>query len=128
MQLKDVTPIIKAILDERNKIPLMINTERYIPNWQPNLNGNAMRGGIRKALRIIEQAPVVEAVPVRHGRWEKVQVWKDNPQTTLMCSLCKTQQPIYEHEEWKFCPFCGIPMDAQGMDVPIKDGGATDGV
>lgn len=64
MQLKDVTPIIKAILDERNKIPLMINTERYIPNWQPNLNGNAMRGGIRKALRIIEQAPVVDAVPV----------------------------------------------------------------
>lgn len=64
MQLKDVTPIIKAILDERNKIPLMINTERYIPNWQPNLNGNAMRGGIRKALRIIEQAPVVDAVEV----------------------------------------------------------------
>ena len=64
MQLKDVTPIIKAILDERNKIPLLINTERYIPNWQPNLNGNAMRGGIRKDLRIIEQAPVVDAVPV----------------------------------------------------------------
>lgn len=117
MQLKDVTPIIKAILDERNKIPLMINTERYIPNWQPNLHGNAMRGGIRKALRIIEQAPVVDTVPVVHGRWEKVQVWKDNPQTTLMCSLCKAQQPIYEHEEWKFCPFCGQPMDGGAGDV-----------
>ena len=76
MQLKDVTPIIKAILDERNKIPLIINTERYIPNWQPNLNGNAMRGGIRKALSVIEQAPVVDAVPVVrckdciHRGWE----------------------------------------------------------
>ena len=111
MQLKDVTPIIKAILEERDKIPRIIDKERYIPNPQPYHDGNFMRGGIRKALRIIEQAPVVDVAPVVHGRWEKVQVWKDNPQTTLRCSLCKTQQPIYEHEEWKFCPFCGQPMD-----------------
>ncbi len=54
-----------------------------------------------------------ELVPVVHGNWEKVQVWKDNPQTTLRCSLCKTNQPIYEHDEWKFCPFCGQPMDGE---------------
>lgn len=59
----------------------------------------------------IHELPTFDAVPVVHGRWEKVQVWKDNPQTTLRCSLCKTNQPIYEHEEWKFCPFCGQPMD-----------------
>ena len=64
MQLKDVVPIIKAILEERDKIPLMINTERYIPNWRPDHHGEAMRGGIRKVLRIIEEAPVVDAVPV----------------------------------------------------------------
>lgn len=72
----------------------------------------------------VDNAPTIDAVPVMHGRWEKVQVWKDNPQTTLRCSLCKTNQPIYEHEEWKFCPFCGQPMDAKDMDVPTKDGGA----
>ena len=64
MQLKDVTQIIKAIIEERDKIPLIINTERYIPNWQENRHGNAMRGGIRKTLRIIEQAPAVDAVAV----------------------------------------------------------------
>ena len=64
MQLKDVTPIIKAILEERDKIPIIHNMERYIPNWTPWHAGNFMRGGIRKALRIIEQAPVVDAVPV----------------------------------------------------------------
>lgn len=72
----------------------------------------------------IHRAAVVDAVPVVHGRWVVVQVWKDNPQTTLMCSQCKTWQPIYEHDEWKFCPFCGIPMDAQDMDVHAKEGGA----
>ena len=64
MQLKDVTPIIRAILEERDKIPLMINTERYIPYLTVNINGSFERGGIRKALRVIEQAPVVDAVPV----------------------------------------------------------------
>lgn len=79
------------------------------------------------ALKEIENAPTIDATPVVHGRWEVVQVWKDNPQTTLRCSLCKTWQPIYEHDEWKFCPFCGMPMDAQDMDAHTKDGGAADG-
>lgn len=69
MQLKDVTPIIKAILEERDKIPRIIDKERYIPNPQPYHDGNFMRGGIRKALRIIEQAPAVDATP----RWISVE-------------------------------------------------------
>ena len=69
MQLKDVTPIIKAILEERDKIPRIIDQERYIPNPQPYHDGDCMRGGIRKALRIIEQAPVVAAMP----RWISVE-------------------------------------------------------
>lgn len=69
MQLKDVTPIIKAILEERDKIPRIIDKERYIPNPQPYHDGNLIRGGIRKALRIIEQAPVVDAMP----RWISVE-------------------------------------------------------
>ena len=69
MQLKDVTPIIKAILEERDKIPRIIDKERYIPNPQPYHDGNLIRGGIRKALRIIERAPVVDAMP----RWISVE-------------------------------------------------------
>ena len=69
VQLKDVTPIIKAILEERDKIPRIIDQERYIPNPQPYHDGDCMRGGIRKALRIIEQAPVVAAMP----RWISVE-------------------------------------------------------
>lgn len=65
----------------------------------------------------IRIAPTVDAVEVVHGHWERVQVWKDNPQTTLRCSLCKVNQPIYEHEEWRYCPFCGKPMDGGVVDV-----------
>lgn len=71
MQLKDVTPIIKEILVERDKNPLVINTERYIPCYSPNKYGNAVRAGLRKALRAIEQAPVVDAVPVVRCCWCK---------------------------------------------------------
>jgi hypothetical protein len=55
MQLKDITPIIAAILMERDKIPR--NPRSYH-------DGNMIRGGIRKALRVIEQAPAIDATPV----------------------------------------------------------------
>ena len=78
MQLKDVTPIIRQILEERGKIPLFINQGRYIPNWVRNTFGDAVRSGLRKALRVIEQAPVVDAVPVvrckdcvHRGNWNE---------------------------------------------------------
>lgn len=54
--------LVKAILEERDKIPLTI-TERYAFGCEsPNKHGQSMRGGIHKALRCIEQAPAVDAV------------------------------------------------------------------
>lgn len=97
-----------------------LNALQIVAAW----SGKWQRRALSQAYDKLHRVAAVEAKPVVHGRWEVVQVWKDNPQTTLMCSLCKTWQPIYEHDEWKFCPFCGMPMDAQDMDVPTKDGGA----
>ena len=108
MQLKDVTQIIKAIIEERDKIPLMINTERYIPNWEENRHGNAMRGGIRKTLRIIEQAPVVDAVEV------------------VRCKDCKNRGSTYD------CPMRKLvfPLDGAGRyeDFTTDDGFCNHGV
>lgn len=58
MRLIDANEVVKAILAERDKIPYELVSEK------PFKHGNSMRGGIRKALRCIEQAPTVDAVLV----------------------------------------------------------------
>ena len=58
MRLIDATKVVKNIVAERDKIPYELVSEK------PFKHGNSMRGGIRKALRCIEQAPTVDAVPV----------------------------------------------------------------
>ena len=64
MRLIDATRLVKLALLERDKIPLTI-VERYSFGTQsPNRHGQSMRGGIRKVLRLIEQAPTVDAVPI----------------------------------------------------------------
>lgn len=97
MQLKDVTPIIKAILEERDKIPRIIDKERYIPNPQPYHDGDCMRGGIRKALRIIEQAPVVDAIP----RWISVEerLPKDSVKVLVYDALNQQVRIMYAHDD-----------------------------
>ena len=64
-RLIDANAVVKAILEERDKIPRTITTAPYeLGTEKPYHAGDQMRGGIRKALRCIEQAPTVDAVPV----------------------------------------------------------------
>lgn len=65
---------------------------------------------------VIDNAPTIDDVPVVHAEWEVVHVWKGNPQTTLRCSACKCSQPIYDHDTWLYCPFCGAKMDGGDPD------------
>lgn len=111
MQLKDVTPIIKEILAERDNIPVVHNTDRYIPHWTPWHAGNFMRGGIRKALRAIEQAPVVDAVPVVRCKDCK------NRGTPYSCPMRKLVMPFQGAGSYEDCTeddgYChmGVKMD-----------------
>ena len=82
-RLVDANEVVKAILAERDKIPYELISEK------PFKHGNSMRGGIRKALRCIEQAPTIDAVPV------------------VRCRECKHHHDCDTH-------FC----DALGMDCP----------
>lgn len=68
MRLIDANEVIKNIVAERDKIPYELVSEK------PFKHGNSMRGGIRKALRCIEQAPTVDAVPV--VRCRECKHWK----------------------------------------------------
>ena len=64
-RLIDANEVVKAILAERDKIPRTVPAAPYeLVTEKPFNHGNSMRGGIRKALRCIEQAPTVDAVHV----------------------------------------------------------------
>lgn len=63
-RLINATDLVKHVLEERDKIRTEV-VERYslgVP--VPDRFGQAMRGGIRKALRCIETAQTVDAVEV----------------------------------------------------------------
>lgn len=64
MRLIDADALKEKILKERDAIPTTV-IERYsfgVPT--PNHHGESMRGGIKKALRCMEQTPTIDAVPV----------------------------------------------------------------
>ena len=73
MRLIDANEVVKNIVSERDKIPYELVSEK------PFKHGNSMRGGIRKALRCIEQAPTVDAVPVVRCRECKHHYWEQEP-------------------------------------------------
>lgn len=61
----DADALKERILQERNKIPLTVPAAPYelVPE-RVNQHGNAMRGGIRVALRCMEQTPTINFVDV----------------------------------------------------------------
>lgn len=65
---------------------------------------------------VIESAPAVDAVVVRHGRW----IYHAETIHTLehtRCSVCSSIR--YEHyvNDFRFCPSCGARMDGGGEDA-----------
>lgn len=62
----------------------------------------------------LNHAPTVDAVPVRHGKWENDGIG------VLRCSECNEQAPWkygmdYIDYRWKanYCPNCGARMDEE---------------
>lgn len=61
------------------------------------------------ALTMVDEAPTVDAVPVRHGRWEKVIPSKSAAKwsTQVSCSVCHRKG----YTLYNYCPNCGARMD-----------------
>ena len=99
--------VVKELLKEREHFPPMV-AERYSLGVKlPHRFNQAMRGGIRKALRIAETAPAVEAEPVRHGEW------KEASGCRTICNNCG-HYPLYDYfgrlKLSPYCWFCGVKM------------------
>lgn len=101
--------LVKALLAEREHFPPMVE-ERYSFGVKlPHHFNQAMRGGIRKALRAVETAPAVDAEPVRHGR---VIETVENGKFKRIFSCCGTD--FTKMTMWmtpRYCPHCGAKMD-----------------
>ena len=103
MRLIDATEVVKNIVAERDKIPYELVSEK------PFKHGNSMRGGIRKALRCIEQAPTVDAVPVVRCRECKYR-FKNNGHDKSGC-------PIIDANIWMDDDdFCSYGERKEGAD------------
>ena len=102
--------VVKELLKEREHFPPMV-AERYSFGVKlPHRFNQAMRGGIRKALRIAEQAPAVDAESVRHGEWIPSSIDPCDPY--FRCSVCNQGYSTIYHdgEEMNYCPNCGADM------------------
>ena len=64
-------------------------------------------GGARK---LMEEAPVVDAVRVQHRQWDRRRTFS----TDVICSGCGTLQTTKDSQyKSRFCPGCGAKMDGE---------------
>lgn len=56
----------------------------------------------------IENFPIADVAPVRHGRWEEA-----SDGDGIVCPFCRTDfcTIIYDTEHFNYCPNCGAKMD-----------------
>lgn len=99
MRYIDADILKEKLLAERDKIPLEI-VERYsfgVPT--PYRHGQSMRGGIRVALRCMEETPTVEVAERKRGVW-------------LRSDKEYEDDWSYTHLYWITCPFCGLKLSS----------------
>ena len=104
MRLIDADELKRRILEERDKIPLTI-VERYsFGVGTPNRHGQSMRGGIRKALRCMEETPTANAEERKQGRWIRTDKEYEDDWS-------------YTHLYWITCPFCGLKLNSDSTHL-----------
>jgi hypothetical protein len=113
MRLIDADALKERILKERDAIPKTV-VERYsFGVGTPNQHGNSMRGGIRKALRCMEQTPTIDPETLRpKGRWDIIECDKENKRIFVECECGATfKLSMFDFGLcYNYCPNCGADM------------------
>ena len=106
----DADALKELLLKERDAIPKTVTAPYYEFSVQkPNHTGDLVRGGIKKALRCMENTPTLTLDDLRSkGEWIK-NGWND-----YSCSKCETQYVGKGASAWNYCPNCGHPMEVGG--------------
>lgn len=71
---------------------------------------DGLQYGLKLAISLAEETPIVDAKPIRHGHWLPV----EGRIICLKCSVCGDWFDLdysEQEEEFKYCPLCGAKMD-----------------
>lgn len=121
-RLIDATDLVRRVLEERDKIRLEVVPRYGFGAPVPDRHGQAMVGGIRKALREIETSPTVDAVEVvrcDECKHYNHAVIDDDPAETFEVDVClhKDLFPTRVTPDF-YCAHGERKMDAEVQDVP----------
>lgn len=95
---------------------VMISTLEHIKQ-HPKMDGQERHIIAASAAlsEMINDAPTVDAVPVRHGRWETDGIMMD--ECEFLMTRCTACGETYEYGfNMPFCPNCGADMRKDGGD------------
>lgn len=74
--------------------------------------------------KLIADAPTVDAVPVKHGRWEEPELEGAmllEKRAYSQCSVCKKKSYLGRVD--KYCRYCGAKMDLEEQDAQTEQSG-----
>ena len=102
MRLIDADTLKKTICTNVYPVADDFNSRDYGMFWT---------GGIEKA---IDNAPTIDAVPVRRGKWLDEGQYADFfPHHAWRCSECGEHVIEIDTPWYKYCPNCGARMDEE---------------
>ena len=86
----------------------LIDANAYVDElkWLQEQVSSASAIEIQEYIDRTNRQPTVDAVEVKHGRWEEIEASDE----LYQCSACGEWQFIPE-EHFAYCPYCGAKMD-----------------
>ena len=125
MRLINYEEYKSKLLAVRDSIPLTVPAASYeLMREKPYAHGMAMRAGIHKALRCLEQCQSVTGMSDKHGWWmpvheSEISGWDPelagrDPVGSYECSCCGKEAVFDCNDNWilsPYCPNCGAEMN-----------------
>lgn len=71
-----------------------------------------MQQRLETCIELVEDAPTVDAVPVKHGRWIYHPDWQADGECGYECSECGMGSDV----DYPYCMLCGARMDVKEGD------------
>ena len=91
---------------------LIEELENYCPDYQSSTVGCILKRAVNECIKIVNEHPTIEAVPVVHAKWIDEGDYLATAYGKLdarTCSACKCVITIDDYDN--YCPACGARMD-----------------